>query len=72
MMRFGLVCLGLCLCTVALASVLDHTHLVVFGPCAGPGAAGIYILLFATSPLGVIFSALGASVWLVRKLRQPR
>ena len=72
MLRFGLVCLFLCLCTMALASLLDYSHVVVFGPCAGVGAAAIYVSLLVTSGLGVLFTIVGAGAKLVRKLRQSQ
>lgn len=70
MLRVGLICFGLCLGTVVLATVLDFSHAVVFGPCAGPGALAIYGTLVLTASLGVIFTLLGATVLLVRKIRQ--
>jgi len=70
MLRVGLIFIGLCLGTVALASILDYSHAVVFGPCAGPGALVIYGTLLLTASLGTMLTLLGAALWLVRKIRQ--
>jgi len=55
-----------------VASLLDYFHLVVFGPCAGYGAAAFYILMMLTFGLGTVLTVLGAILWGVRKLSQPR
>lgn len=70
MLRFGLACLFLFLCTAGLASVLDHAHMVVFGPCADAGAAAIYIALMLTAGMGALFTVAGAVAALVRRIRQ--
>ena len=72
MLRFGVMCLALCLCTAALASILDHLHVVVFGPCAGPGAVAIYLSLLLTSGLGVIFTIAGAAAKAIARIRHSR
>jgi hypothetical protein len=69
-LRFGLLCLTLCLCTVGLASFLDKTHIVVFGPCASAGAAAIYIAILGSATLGAVFTVLGTGAQLVRKLQR--
>ena len=70
MLRFGILCLALCLSTAGVASVLDHFHLVVFGPCAGPGAAALYLTLLLTAGLGILFTFVGAGAKLIARLRQ--
>jgi hypothetical protein len=72
MFRAAIVCFVLFLATVTIASILDHFHLVVFGPCAGPGETAIFGALFLSASLGVIFTLIGSGIWLARKLRQPR
>jgi hypothetical protein len=72
MLRFGLLCLALCLCTVALAAVLDHFHAVAFGPCASAGAVAFYVTMILLLTAGTIFTILGAGAWLTRKMRQLR
>jgi hypothetical protein len=72
MLRFGLLCLALCLCTAALAAVLDHLHVVAFGPCASAGAVAFYMKMIISFTSGAIFTILGAGAWLLRKLRQVR
>ncbi len=72
MFRAAIVCFAICLTTVATASILDHFHMVVFGPCAGPGETAIYGALLLSALLGVFFTLIGSGIWLARKLRQPR
>jgi hypothetical protein len=69
MIRAGLLCFALCLGIVALASILEQTHAVVFGPCAGPGAIAIYGALFLTALTGIVLTLIGMIVWLAQKLR---
>ena len=70
MLRLGILLLTICGCMVVLALVLDHFHAVVFGPCAGPGAVTIYLILIVTSVLGVCCTSIGGILWLLLKLRR--
>jgi hypothetical protein len=69
MLRIGLVFLTLCLCPVALGAILNASHLVVSGPCAGPGAIAIYTGLIATGGLGILCTLLGSIFSIVRRIR---
>ena len=70
MLRFGLVCLALCVGTVGVGMLLDQLHLVVSGPCAGPGIVAIYLSILVTFGLGATFTLLGGAAKLIRRLRQ--
>jgi hypothetical protein len=70
MLRLGILFLGRSLWLVALASQLDYDRIVVFGACAGYGAAAFYILPMLTFGVGAVLTVLGAIQWGIRKLRQ--
>lgn len=57
---------------MVLATIFDYLHVVVFGPCAGPGALAIYGILLLTFSLGAILMVIGSGTWLVQKMRGSR
>lgn len=72
MVRVGVSCFALCLGLVVLASILDHAHMIVFGPCAGPSEVIIYGALILSATAGLVLTSIGIIVWLIRKMRAPR
>jgi hypothetical protein len=69
MLRLGGLLLALFLALEGLVGILDHFHVVNFGPCAGSAAALFYVALMVTSGFGTILTLTGSIAWLARRYR---
>ncbi len=69
MFKVGLISLALFVCLIGVTAVLDALHVVVFGPCIGPGGLTLYLALMLTSGLGVLLVSVGSVVWTVKRIR---
>jgi hypothetical protein len=72
MLKFGLGCLAACGIVILVGIALDHSRILVSGPCAGPGIIALYLLLLLSGGLGTIFTAAGLVAALVRRMLLSR
>jgi hypothetical protein len=72
MLRLGLISLAVGVVIFAVALILDVSHLIVFGPCIGPGGLAVYIGLILTFGLGILLTGIGAIVWIAKRIRSEK
>lgn len=72
MLWLGLTSLAVCVVILVVSLILDALHLIVFGPCIGPGGIAVYLSVMLTAGVGVLLTSAGAVVWIAKRVRSAK